>query len=229
MNKVFNKVIERKKELILLGICSFIYITGFTLLEKIHFGNYIYTDTILDNYIPFINIFVIPYLLWFAYIVLGFIYFLIYDNEGFYRTSFYIFIGMYICLIIYMLFPNAQGLRVDLDTNNIFDRILSIIYTTDTSTNVCPSIHTYNSIMMHMSLIQNKKFAENKWMSKSSLILTILICLSTVFTKQHAILDVIYAIPLCVVIYYVERSISYTKYLNLKFWKEKILKVKRYC
>ena len=225
MNKLFNKVKENKKELILLAICSFIYISIFTILEKINLGNYIYTETVLDNYIPFLPIFVIPYLLWFAYIVFGFVYFLIYDNEGFYRTTFYIFVGMYLSLIVYLLFPNAQGLRVDLDMNNIFHRLLSIIYSNDTSTNVCPSIHTYNSIMMHITLIQNKKFASNKILNYSSLILIIFICLSTVFTKQHAILDVFYAFPLCIIVYYLERSISYTKYLDFKFWKKKLLKV----
>ena len=225
MNKVLIKVIENKKELILLAICSFIYISIFTILEKINLGNYIYTETVLDNYIPFLPIFVIPYILWFAYIVFGFVYFLIYDNEGFYRTTFYIFVGMYLSLIVYLLFPNAQGLRVDLDMSNIFHRLLSIIYSNDTSTNVCPSIHTYNSIMMHITLIQNKKFASNKILNYSSLILIIFICLSTVFTKQHAILDVFYAFPLCIIVYYLERSISYTKYLDFKFWKKKLLKV----
>ena len=38
MNKVLNKVIENKKELILLAICSFIYISIFTILEKINLG-----------------------------------------------------------------------------------------------------------------------------------------------------------------------------------------------
>lgn len=223
MNQLLKKVIEKRKELIILAICSFIYMFIFVILENINFRNYIYTETILDNYIPFIDIFVIPYILWFGYIVIGFAYLLLCDNEGFYRTTFYIFIGMYICLIVYILFPNAQGLRVDLDNHNIFQRLLSIIYTTDTSTNVCPSIHTYNSIMMHIGLMQNKKFASNKYMSGSSLILTILICLSTVFTKQHAIIDVFYALPLCGIVYYLEKSISYTKYLQWNYWK-KILK-----
>ena len=221
---MFYKLIEKKKELILLAICSFVYLFIFTILEKINFGNYIYTETRLDDYIPFLDFFVIPYVVWFGYIALGFVYFLLYDKEGFYRTTFYIFIGMYICLLVYMVFPNAQGLRVELDTSHFFQRILNIVYANDTSTNVCPSIHTYNSIMMHLAFIQNEKFASKKYLKNTSLILTILICMSTVFTKQHAILDVFYAIPLCVVVYYLERSISYMKYLNWNFWKEKLLK-----
>lgn len=221
---MFYKLIEKKKELILLAICSFVYLFIFTILEKINFGNYIYTETRLDDYIPFLDFFVIPYVVWFGYIALGFVYFLLYDKEGFYRTTFYIFIGMYICLLVYMVFPNAQGLRVELDTSHFFQRILNIVYTNDTSTNVCPSIHTYNSIMMHLALIQNEKFASKKYLKNSSLILTVLICMSTVFTKQHAILDVFYAIPLCIIVYYLEKSISYMKYLDWSFWKEKLLK-----
>lgn len=221
---IFNQLKNRKKEFILLFICSFIYLSSFFILEKIHFHSYYYTETFIDQYIPFIDIFVIPYLLWFVYIGFGFLYFLIYDNEGFLRTTFYIFIGMYVCLIIYVLFPSAQNLRVDLNDQNIFQKLLSIVYTTDTSTNVCPSIHTYNSIMMHISLMKSKRISNNKKLKITSLILTILICLSTVFTKQHAFMDVLYAIPLCGIIYYLEKSISYTKYLNLNFWKKKLLK-----
>lgn len=226
MTKILKMAKDRKKEIVLIAICSFIYISIFSILEKIDFANYVYTDSILDEYIPFIDIFVIPYLLWFAYIVFGFVYLIIYDKEVYYKTTFYIYIGMYICLLVYMIIPNAQGLRVDLDTNHFFQRLLSIVYNNDTSTNVCPSIHTYNSIMMYIGLIQNKKFASNKMLNASTLILTVLICLSTVFTKQHAILDVFYALPLCVIVYYLERSISYTKYLNLNYWKEKMNIVK---
>ena len=83
------------------------------------------------------------------------VYLIIYDKKVYYKTTFYIYIGMYICLLVYMIIPNAQGLRVDLDTNHFFQRLLSIVYNNDTSTNVCPSIHTYNSIMMYIGLIQN--------------------------------------------------------------------------
>ena len=200
-----NLVLDKSKELKTVFICSLIYLVSFTLLEKIQFSEYIYTETWIDAYIPFLDIFVIPYMMWFAYIVLGFCYFLLNDVEGFYRTCFYIFAGMYVCLIIYTLFPNAQGLRVNLDLNEPLQRLLSIVYSVDTSTNVCPSIHVYNSVMMLVSLCKNDTFQKSSLWKILIGILTILICLSTIFTKQHAFIDIIYALMLCFSIYHLEQ------------------------
>lgn len=203
-----NQLLSKKKELVMIFICTMIYLICFSLLEKMNFTNYIYTETWIDQYIPFIDLFVVPYVIWFIYIVIGFVYFLIYDTKGLYRTSFYIFIGMYICLLIYWIFPNAQQLRVNLDQSNVFQKVLSLIYHADTSTNVCPSIHVYNSIMMYISLRKNETFKSHKMISISTLILTVLICLSTLFTKQHAFLDLVLALPLCWFIYHVENKVS---------------------
>lgn len=192
---------SRRKELLVLLICTFMYVTSFFIVEKIHFGDYNFTETWIDQYIPFLDIFVIPYILWFVYIVTGFVFFLLKDKKGFYRTSFYIFLGMYICIFIYIFIPNAQGLRVELDMNQPLQKLMAIIYSVDTATNVCPSIHVYNSIMMYVSLLKNESFKKSKFFTISTGILTGLICLSTVFTKQHAFIDVIYSLPLCYIIY----------------------------
>lgn len=218
-----NLIYDKKKEIKTILICTLIYLIGFFILEKINFSDYIYTDSWIDDHIPFIDIFVIPYVLWFAYIVIGFVYFLVHDSKGFYRTCFYLFVGMYICLFVYLFFPNAQGLRVSLDLNDPLQKILSFIYRHDTSTNVCPSIHVYNSIMMYISLRKNDKFKQNKKVNISVFILTILICLSTFFTKQHAFMDGVYAIGLCIFVYYLEIYYQKEKYKLVEF-KENVLK-----
>ncbi len=198
-------ILKLKRELILVAILSFIYMSGFMILESIHFDHYIYTETFIDQYIPFIDIFVIPYLLWFLYIVLGFVFFLFKDIKGYYRTLFYIFAGMYICLIIYALFPNAQGLRVDGIGDTFCEKLVLMLYSNDTCTNVAPSIHVYNSIMMHLSLYKNESFRKNKIIHYSSFVLCILICLSTCFIKQHAFIDGIYSIILSIIVYKAEK------------------------
>lgn len=213
-------VLKLKKELIIIAVLSIIYMSGFMVLESINFDHYYYTETIIDNYIPFIDIFVVPYILWFGYIVVGFIFFLLKDLKGYYRTMFYIFAGMYICLIIYALFPNAQGLRVPITNDNIFQKIIGMLYSNDTCTNVAPSIHVYNSIMMYISLYKNESFRKNKFINYSTLILTISICLSTCFIKQHAFIDGVYSIFLAIIIYKLEESVlpflNKTKNISVK-------------
>ena len=214
MKRGFMNLIKSKKnELKTVLLCTLIYLFIFFLLEKINFDHYLYTETFIDQYIPFIDLFVIPYILWFPYIILGFIFFILNDTKGFYRTCFYIFGGMYFCLFIYMIFPNAQGLRVNLNSNQPLQYLLSIIYSVDTSTNVCPSIHVYNSIMMYVSLMKNDFFRNNKIINILTATLTISICLSTIFTKQHAFIDGIFSIPLCLIIYQLYKNKEYLRYL----------------
>ena len=213
-----NLIYTKRKELKTVFICTILYLTIFIILENIHFNKYLYTETIIDQYIPFIDLFVIPYILWFPYIILGFVFFILYDTKGFYRTCFYIFGGMYLCLFIYLILPNAQGLRVNLDKNQPFQYLLSYIYNTDTCTNVCPSIHVYNSIMMYVSLMKNYFFRKNKLAVRFTSLLTISICLSIVFTKQHAFIDGLFSIPLCLLFIYIYKNIDSIKIyaLNLK-------------
>lgn len=196
--KVF---LEKSKQLKLLLILFLIYILGFVLLEHIDSSRVIYTQTWIDQYIPFNEYFIIPYVLWYVFIVVGFLYFLLNDEKGFYRTCFYLFAGMYACLILYLVFPSAQGLRVHLTHENIFQTIISFLYTVDTPTNVCPSIHVYNSVMMYVSLLKNEIFKEHRLFSIGIGILVIFICISTVMIKQHAFIDIIAALILGVIIY----------------------------
>lgn len=198
--KVF---LEKSKQIKLLIILFLIYMIGFVLLENIDSSHIIYTDSWIDQYIPFNEYFVIAYMLWFVFIVGGFLYFLLIDSKGFYRTCFYLFSGMYICLIIYFIFPNGQNLRVSLDYSNVFQKIIGFLYTVDTPTNVCPSIHVYNSLMMLVSLMKSPRFSQNKGLLIGTAILAILICMSTVMIKQHAFIDIVAAIGLSVIIYVV--------------------------
>lgn len=194
-----------------------IYVFIFLILENWDNRVYYTTDSWIDQYIPFNEYFVIPYLFWFIYIALGFIYFIFIDQKGFKRTCFYLFVGMFTCLIIYMIWPNQQNLRVNLNNTNIFQTLVSFIYTIDSPTNVCPSIHVYNSIMMMISLFKSECMKNHKLLSVINMIIAVLICLSTMFIKQHAFVDVVLAIVLCIVIYNIGKNQQIAQYLEKDF------------
>lgn len=198
MMKAFLKKYPYLKHVIIFFI---IYMIFFLILEYKDSSIYFNTDSWIDQYIPFNEYFVIPYLLWFIYIPIGFIYFMFIDQSGFQRTCFYLFTGMVACLIIYAVFPNQQSLRVELNNANIYQYLVSFIYSVDSPTNVCPSIHVYNSIMMMITLQKSEYIQNNKYLSVINIILSIAICLSTVIIKQHAFIDVIFAIILSIIIY----------------------------
>ena len=177
------------------------YMIGFMILENQDFSHMIITDTWIDQYIPFNEYFVIPYVLWLVFMVLGFAYFVFIDQSGVKRTYFYLFLGMSSSLLIYALIPTGQNLRVQLYNDNIFQCLVSFIYSVDSSTNVCPSIHVYNSVMMCVSLLKSRKIKQHTWLCFLIIVLAILICMSTVMIKQHAFMDIVWALVLAIVIY----------------------------
>lgn len=203
MKEFIEKYNDSIKKLLMFFV---VYMIGFMFLENRVSYRTILTDSIIDSYIPFNEYFVVPYLLWFLFIGLGFCYFVFIDHDGFRRTCFYLFTGMFIALLIYIIFPNGQGLRVELGNENLFQCLVSFIYSVDPAINVCPSIHVYNSIMMMISLYKSNHFKEKKWLVVICFVLTVLICMSTLLIKQHAFIDVICAIILCIVIYNVGKK-----------------------
>lgn len=182
----------------------FVYMVWFIALENNTTRDFVSVKILLDDYIPFNELFVIPYLLWFAYVAIAVLYFLFNSKEEFYRYIAFLFIGMTISLIIYSVWPNMQNLRPNLDNlgrDNVFLRLIAYIYKTDTPTNVCPSIHVYNTIGTHIAISKNTSLRNNKLIHKSSFVLAVLICLSTMFLKQHSAFDSICSIVLAAVMY----------------------------
>jgi membrane-associated phospholipid phosphatase len=158
----------------------------------------------LDDYIRFNEWFVIPYFLWFFYIFVTVAYFLLTSKQDFLKCCAFLFTGMTICLIIYTIWPNGHYLRVDLNSlgrSNIFIDILSKLYSFDTATNVFPSIHVFNSIGAFIAINKSERLHNIKWLQWSSFVLTVLICLSTVYLKQHSILDVFGGVALSIFMY----------------------------
>ena len=155
--------------------------------------------TSLDSMIPFCEYFIVPYLLWFVYVAAAVLLFLFTQpKREFYKLTGYLFIGMSVCLAICTVWPNIQILRPAVDPDkNIFCRLVYMIYSADTPTNVFPSIHVFASIGTHTGLCRStwaKKYPAVKY---GSAVMMVLIVLSTMFLKQHSVLDVMAAIILC--------------------------------
>ena len=144
----------------------------------------------LDDLIPFIPIFVIPYLLWFFYVAFGLIYTGIHSKKDFYRMLTFMGIAMAFSYTIYAIFPHGQNLRPVITGSDPFSLLIKHIYETDTSTNVCPSLHVINSIATHSALRHSEAFSKIKYGKLASGLMLVFICMSTVLIKQHSIIDV---------------------------------------
>lgn len=179
-----------------------IYLPWFLYLEKHVTTRYHVMHSVVDDWIPFNEYFIIPYFLWFAYIAAVILWFFFTNKEDYYRVCILLFTGMTLSLLICTLFPNGTDFRpyVDLE-KNIFAKAVSLLYATDTCTNVFPSIHVYNSVAVHIGIIRSEQFKNNRIVRLISGILMVSICMSTVFLKQHSIIDVAGALLLCGAVY----------------------------
>lgn len=174
----------------------------FLTVERLWIREYYYPISCsLDAAIPFCEYFLIPYLFWFVFLVGIHIYTLFYDTESFRRLMRFIILTYSATMIIYIIFPNCQELRpVTFERDNLFTRFLSGFYQFDTNTNVCPSIHVIGSVAVMLCAWHSKHFGTSGWRIAFS-IAAILISVSTVFLKQHSVLDVLAALPICFIGY----------------------------
>ena len=86
---------------------ALIYMPWFLWLENHVRNDYYLIHSPLDDYIPFVEYFIIPYFMWFIYIAVTAAYFFFTDRKGFYRFCAFIFSGMTIFLIICTIFPTV--------------------------------------------------------------------------------------------------------------------------
>ena len=154
----------------------------------------------LDDLVPFNEFFLIPYLFWFIFMVGIFVYSFFWDVSAFKRGMYFILLTYTITCIIYLIFPNCQELRApeEFARENVLTWFMEWYYEFDTNTNVCPSLHVIGSFAVLYTAWSSKHFSTRKWRIAFALT-AVLISISTVFVKQHSVLDIPPALLLCAV------------------------------
>ena len=152
----------------------------------------------LDDLIPFNEFFVIFYVGWYALVFGALAYTFFFNVENFRRVQTYIIITQVIAMACYVLYPSRQDLRPEVfPRDNFLTAVMAFIYSFDTSTGVCPSLHVGYSLGI---LSTGLKDPDLSVIWKVLLTFTvIMICLAVCFVKQHSAVDVLWAIPMCLV------------------------------
>ena len=150
----------------------------------------------LDDVIPFCEWFLIPYVFWYALIIISLGYFLLYNVDSFKRLQTYIIITQIIAMAVYILYPNRQDLRPEVfPRENFATWILGILYAFDTNTGVLPSLHVGYSLGIASTWLREK--SAPKWVRIMIAIWCGVICISVAFVKQHSVADIFAAVPMC--------------------------------
>ena len=149
--------------------------------------------SLVDDKIPFCEYFIIPYVIWYFFLLGSVLYFTFAcsSNKEYYQFLGTLGVGMTLFLIISYIYPNGQDLRPETFANdNIFTQMVQYLYSIDTPTNVFPSIHVYNSVAVAIAFMTCRKLQKHPAVRYGTVALAISIVLATMFLKQHSVSDV---------------------------------------
>ncbi len=155
----------------------------------------------LDDLIPFNEFFVFFYVGWYLLVFGSLLYYILYDADKFSKLQTYIIVTQVVAMTIYVLWPSRQDLRPNVfPRENVLTAVIAFIYSFDTSTGVCPSLHVAYS--MGILSVGLKDKALPVWSKVLLTFVVIMICLAVCFVKQHSALDVLAAFPVCLLAEY---------------------------
>ena len=175
---------------------------SFMLMEKSDVKIHL-IHSLADDRIPFCQYFIIPYVLWYFFLIGTVIYFALFcpSKKEYYQYLGTLGIGMTLFLLISYIYPNGQNMRPDLTGDGIFISAIRFLYKIDTPTNIFPSMHVFNATASCVALFQNERCRRNRIFTVAQIVLTVSIVLSTMFLKQHSVADVMTALILNILCY----------------------------
>lgn len=199
MEKLKQFLLSRRSSRMLLYIPCFVLL--FFITERVvPTTGYWVSYLPLDDSIPFCEFFVIFYVLWYPLLLGTAAWLLIHDDDTCSLYCRFIIIGFTASLVFCLFFPNGQDLRPAVFANrNVFSQLVGLLYSVDTNTNVLPSMHVIGAMGACFGVFRSK--TAPRWMRIAVLALTILINASTVFIKQHSILDVFVGVAISAGLY----------------------------
>lgn len=205
MKRLMNWLKQNKH--VWFGLYVPIYLIAFFVVEGIVTpdSNYWVSYLPMDDMIPFIEYFAIPYWLWYPFLGAVGIYLILRDPPAFVRYMLAIMVSFTLTLIFFLVFPTGQNLRpTAFARDNILTRMMALIYTADTNTNVLPSIHMVGSALAAIAIFDAPSLKGRRflWVRLGTAALAALISISTVFVKQHSILDIYVGLAVTVPFYF---------------------------
>ncbi len=193
----FSRLTEPRFSHLLLLLGWVVYFVLYFLTENLIPADECYpVHCVIDDWIPFCEWFLIPYAGWYALIVFSLVYFALYNVDNFRKLQIYIMITQAVAMICYIAFPTRQDLRpAEFSRDNLLTQAIACLYAVDTNTGVCPSLHVAYSLGIASVWLREKSAGV---VGKTLIVIAvILICLSTMFIKQHSAVDVFAALLVC--------------------------------
>lgn len=174
------------------------FLSKFTPVKTHFIGNAI------DYKIPFIAFFSIFYVGWFLEIIIVPMILNKYKKSELKRYFLGVLLAILICGVFYLFYPTTSDIRPDVHIKGFFTLVLYLVYFFDgPMANLFPSMHCWMCFYYIYYMLFNKEI-DKRWRI-GIIIFSILVILSTMFIKQHVVIDVIAALVFSIICYTITR------------------------
>lgn len=141
----------------------------------------------IDRLIPFLPWTVAVYFGCFLFWAVSYLLIAGRDKEAAYRFFCADLLAKAICLVCFVLLPTTN-VRPAVDGRSVWDVLIRILYQIDAPDNLFPSIHCLVSWLCWVGVRDRSDIP--RWYRRASLLMAAAVCLSTLTTRQHVVLDV---------------------------------------
>ena len=154
----------------------------------------------LDRAIPFVPAWSVIYLGCYVFWGVNYILATRQKKEIWFRFATADYLSRVICALFFIFLPTTN-VRPEVSGHGLPDELMRFVYRMDDAANLFPSIHCLVSWFCVIGVRARADIP--KWYRIFSYIAAFLVFLSTLFTKQHYIIDVIAGVILAEVCYYI--------------------------
>lgn len=173
----------------------------------------------VDNYISFQPAWVVFYLLWHPLLILVPCFFYKFSKKSFYLYFTTVFLIDTVAFLIFFFYPTIL-VRPEFEVTGLFTWALNLVYLGDTpAVNCLPSIHCTTCFLFIFCSIVNKVIP--KIWKYACILVASLIIVSTVFVKQHAVIDIIGSLVVSSTLFIVVYKYKIHEKIYAKIEKEK--------
>lgn len=184
-------------------------------------------STLLDEQIPFLPWTIIIYWGCYVFWIVNYVIGCRQDRERAIRFMSADFIAKLVCLLCFLLLPTTN-IRPVIDGNSIWDELMRLLYRVDAADNLFPSIHCLTSAFCFIAVRGNEKVP--KWYKAVSFLIAVSICVSTLTTRQHVLVDVIAGVALSELSWlFVEKSGFSRWYMDIILKMDNRIAKRRLC
>lgn len=172
---------------------------------------------VVDNSISILPAFSIIYVFAYIFWICGLAVTSLADKEDFINNLAVWILSYLFGTILLIAFPTnmdriAEGLLVYGTRKDIISKLMYTIYRYDgleKAVNLCPSFHCISSVCCYLGI--RKQSVVSKGFRIYTLIMAILVCMSTVFIKQHYFIDVLSGVMIPIVCYLFVQELNFGK------------------